>query len=96
MTQEQIFRGVARRIAINPTTGTRNYFYHDTPVVGVFSNGEIMLNSGGYRTRTTKLAMNQASNQDNLGFQVYQRKSHWYVSWRGQELPFEDNMVLSS
>lgn len=96
MAQSQIFRGAAHRIEINPTTGTRNYFYHATPVVGVFSNGEIMPNSGGYRTYTTKLAMNQASNQDNLGFQVYQRKGQWYVSWRGQELPFEDNMVLSS
>lgn len=96
MSQSQIFRGTARAIRTNPETGTKNYFYHNTPVVGVFTNGEIMLNSGGYRTNTTKLAMNQASNQDNLGFQVYQQKGRWYVSWRGQELPFEDNMVLSS
>jgi hypothetical protein len=94
MAQSQIFRGTARRIETNPHTGTRNYFYHSTPVVGVFQDGKIMLNSAGYRTNTTKLAMNQASSQDNLGFQVYARKREWLVSWKGQELPFEDTMIL--
>lgn len=95
MAQTQIFRGAARAIRTNEHTGTRNYFYHSTPLVSVFTDGTIMLFSGGYRTATTRLAMNQASNQDNLGFQVYARKRQWFVSWKGQEIPFTDHMLLS-
>ena len=92
--QTQQFKGTARAIRTNETTGTKNYFYHDTPIVGVFTDGSIMLNSGGWRTMTTKLAMNQASAQDKLGFSVYQQKRQWFVTWKGETLPFEDNMIL--
>lgn len=94
MAQTQIFRGTARRIVDDPDTGTKSFFYHTTAIVGVFKDGSIRLNSGGWHSNTTKLAMNQASNQYNLGFGVYQRKREWYVSWKGQELPFEDGMFL--
>lgn len=96
MAQTQVFRGTARAIRRNPETGTVNYFYHDTPIVGVFTDGSIRLNSGGWQTATTKRAMNQASNQDNLGFQVFQRKHAWFVSWKGLEVPFVDGMFLAA
>jgi hypothetical protein len=94
MAQTQQFRGTARRIE---TSGNfRRYYYHRTAVVGVnTSNGAIRLDSGGWRTATTKLAMNQASHQDGLGFSVIQRKGDWFVNWQGKELPFTDGMVLS-
>jgi len=38
--------------------------------------------------------MNQASNQDGLGFKVYQRNYDWFVDFNGNTLPFADNMVL--
>jgi hypothetical protein len=94
MAQSKIFRGTARRISTNPDTGTRSYFYHNTAIVGVYVDGTIRLNSGGWRSATTKLAMNQASNQDNLGFKVYQRKREWYISYKGAELAFSDGMFL--
>lgn len=94
MAQTQYFRGTARQILVSKNF--RRYFYHSTAVVGVnISNGAIRLDSGGWRTATTKLAMNQASNQDGLGFGVSQRDGDWYVSWEGKELPFEDGMVLT-
>jgi hypothetical protein len=34
---------------------------------------------GRTETATTKLRMNQASNQFNLGFSVYQKDYRWYV-----------------
>ena len=68
--------------------------YHDTEVV-VFSAGAILLDSGGYKTVTTKRRMNQASDQFDLGFQVYQQKKEWFVDFNGQCVRFSDGMVLT-
>jgi len=92
MAQTHVFRGTAR--AIHTTDEGKHYVYHKTAVVTVLSDGGIKLNSGGWRTNTTKTAMNQASNQDGLGFQVYQRNYDWFVEYNGNTLPFTDNMVL--
>ena len=67
--------------------------YHSTIVVKV-SDDELILNSGGYQTNTTKRRMNQASLQYQLGFSVYQSDFCWYVAYNGDIIPFEDNMVL--
>jgi hypothetical protein len=70
--------------------------YHATDVVK-FSDAHITLNSGGWRTNTTKLRMNQASNQFGLGFTVYQRMGQWFVRFNmrsGTVIPFEDGMIL--
>ena len=52
--------------------------YHNTDVVQ-FDSLYITLNTGGWETATTKLRMNQASNQFGLGYQVYQKDYRWYV-----------------
>ncbi len=93
MSQTQEFRGTARAIHTD-SSGTRHYVYHRTAVVSVSKGGAITLRNGGYLTATTKLAMNQASNQDRLGFQVNQRKGDWFVAWQGTEIPFVDGMTL--
>lgn len=92
MAQTQEFRGTARAIRTDDT-GT-HYVYHRTAVVTKRKDGAIVLRHGGWKTNTTRLAMNQASNQDNLGFQVNQRKFDWFVRYRGQELPFTDGMTI--
>lgn len=94
MAQTGQFKGTARRISIDQETGTRSYFYRGTAVVGVYMDGSIRLNSGNWRTATTKRAMNQASNQDALGFSVFQKAREWFVTWRGETVPFEDGMFL--
>ena len=55
--------------------------YHNTEVVKVRNNRYITLNNGGYYTATTKRRMNQASQQYNLCFSVYQSDFTWYVRW---------------
>jgi hypothetical protein len=56
--------------------------YHSTAVVK-FNDREIILNTGGYQTATTKMRMNQASNQFDLGFRVFQKKHQWYIEYKG-------------
>ena len=67
--------------------------YHATQVVK-FNDHEIVLNSDGWQTHTTKNRMNQASNQFNLGFIVRQKDYNWHVYWDGQWRPFFDGIVL--
>ncbi len=96
MAQTHSIGKVATSVYTRSTDG-RNYTcvkYHATEVV-IFSNDTILLDSGGWRTVTTKTRMNQASNQYGLGYQVYQKDHVWYVDFKGQSLRFDDGMVLT-
>jgi len=66
-----------------------------SPEVVKFNSREIILDSGGGHTQTTKARMNQASEQYDLGYQVYQRDYDWFVDYQGQTLEFYDGMVLT-
>lgn len=63
--------------------------YHGTPVVTIHPNGDITLDTGGWRTNTTKHRMNQYA----PGVQVYQKNFEWFVVWKGQTLPFEGRTI---
>jgi hypothetical protein len=67
--------------------------FHSTQVVK-FNDKIIVLNSGGYHTATTKTRINQASSQFNLEYSVSQRDYSWYVTFKGKEIDFTDNMTL--
>jgi hypothetical protein len=58
--------------------GRTNVQYWNTDVVSVGPK-DIDLNTGGWKTNTTKTRMNQASREMNLGYGVYQRKGAWYA-----------------
>jgi hypothetical protein len=60
---------------------------HGTKIVRFYPNGFVMLNSGGWRTHTTKKRINQYS-----PVKVYQKKYEWYLQ-DGTE--FEDRMLVS-
>lgn len=70
-----------------------NVVYHRTAVVK-FDHRTIVLNSGGWRTTTTKTRMNQTSNQYDLGFSVYQKNRVWYIDFDGKTLEFYDGITL--
>jgi len=65
-------------------------------IVLKFNEKEIILDSGGYRTATTKLRINQASQEFNLGLNVSQKNFIWYVNFKGNTLEFRDNMKIVS
>tara|TARA_R100001530_G_C4220523_1_gene129808 strand:- start:43 stop:426 length:384 start_codon:yes stop_codon:yes gene_type:complete len=67
--------------------------YHQTAVVK-FNHNEIILNSGGWETVTTKSRMNQTSNQFDLGFRVYQKDYEWFVECCGKIYDFFDGMRI--
>ena len=75
--------------------GTIRVTYHSTNIVTVNPDGSVRLDSGGYRSATTKTRMNQASNQLGLGFTVFQKDFDWFVVYKGEIQDFEDGMILA-
>ena len=93
MAQTREVRGVATWVrADGPWTHVR---YHDTDVVS-FDADTVILRTGGWETATTKLRMNQASYQFNLGFTVYAKNREWFVRYcDGEEsIRFENGMRI--
>ncbi len=91
MGQQTQVRGVATNVRTD--NGDTVIRYHETDVVR-FNEHDITLNSGGWQTSTTKTRMNQASNQFGLGYQVYQKDYNWFVSFCGEEIEYNDGLVL--
>ena len=92
MAQTQIFRGVE-------TTTFRN---DDGALVGIYRGTEVAsqlgnvvtLKTGGWKSRTTKLRMNQFANTYCHGFfGVYQKNHEWFVSIHDQILPFVGDSI---
>tara|TARA_R110000764_G_scaffold198967_1_gene284341 strand:+ start:431 stop:724 length:294 start_codon:yes stop_codon:yes gene_type:complete len=55
----------------------------------------IQLNSYGWESVTTKRKMNQASNQFNLNYTVFQKNFDWFVTQpNGETIPYFDNMII--
>lgn len=64
-----------------------------TPVVTICPE-QVILNTGGWETQTTKTRMNQASNQFQLHYHVYQKQGVWYVHYNNQTHPFQGNTCI--
>lgn len=62
-------------------------------VIVTFDAEKIILNTGGYFTATTKTRMNQAGNQFNLGYSVYQEKYTWFCTFKGETKPFNGDKL---
>lgn len=67
--------------------------YKGTRVVHVYVSGEIRLDTGGWKTHTTKRRMNQASTQYDLGYRVYQKAGAWFVHFDGKDIPFNSERL---
>lgn len=82
------------RTTVSNYDGVTRVVFHRTTVVR-FDSDTITLNSGGWKTVTTKRRMNQASEHYGLEFHVYQKDFVWYVLWKGETLEYHDGMTLS-
>lgn len=91
MTQQ--FRVGTHATTIARQGDTTRVTYHSTVVVQ-FDDRTVTLNSGGWRSLTTKTRMNQAARQFDLGYYVYQRDHLWYVALPndGEHVAFYDGI----
>jgi hypothetical protein len=73
--------------------GAMRVVYHNTCIVEWTDRG-VTLNTGGWRTVTTKRKMEQASRQFNLGYSIYAKDFAWFVRLpNGKEVQFEDDTL---
>ncbi len=86
MSQNQVVKGRATKV--RDKDGVLSVVYHQTEVVRREPDGTVILDTGGYPTVTTKLRMNQASNQFDLGYRVYQKDFAWFVDHEGGVIEF--------
>ena len=63
---------------------------HATNVVTYHRDGRIILNTGGWRTSTTKTRLN-----DYSPARISQRKGEWFVRFNGIEVPFENGLNVA-
>lgn len=66
--------------------------YHQTEVVR-WDALTITLDTGGWKSATTKTRMNQASDWYGLKFSVYTRARQWYVRYDGTEYPIHGQVL---
>ena len=69
--------------------------YYNTEILNYWqdNNGNefVLLNSGGWYTTTTKFRINRLT-----GLGLYQKNFDWFVTNpTGEDLPFENNMILA-
>ena len=81
------------RTTISTDDNITSVKYHNTDVVK-FSPNWIVLNSGGYRTYTTKKGMNQTSQVYNLDYKVFKYKFNWYVTYKGKVIEYNNNQLI--
>ena len=62
---------------------------HDTDIVKLFPNGDIVLHTGGWKTDVTLNRMRYFIN-------IHRSGGEWTVPWNGKEYSFEDGMILTS
>ena len=103
MAQTQTIGKTATSVRRDPD-GTLRVRYHATEVVRVDPDGTIHLDTGGWKTVTTKARMNQTANQFGLGFQVRQSNYEWFVqipdaegNWYSADartIPFDRNYLV--
>ena len=96
MSQTHKVSGVAT--SIRTESGRTKVRYHNTDVVEFDPAArKVILNSGGWRTATTRTRIAQACNQFDLGWKVIQENFDWFAwNWKtGEKVPFEDCMELS-
>lgn len=64
---------------------------HNTHIITYHENGDVVLNSGGWRTSTTKARMNEYS-----PVQIWQGRGLWTAHWRGESYPYADGITFNT
>lgn len=70
---------------------------YDTDIVK-FDEDNLILNSGGFKTATTKKRINEiiGSLGHSEAVTVVQKANEWFIKWSNSHIePFKDNMIIS-
>lgn len=78
-------------LELNFKDGTRIIRYHDTDIITFTPEGNTILNSGGFRTSTTKSRMNEYAK-----IYIWADKGNWYFLTNGEEHLFYDGITVDS
>lgn len=71
--------------------------YHQTDVVVAYRDGSVTLDSGGWSQTCSPTTKGRISRYLPEGFSMYQKKKVWWVVQpNGQEVEFEDGMILQT
>ena len=86
-------RGIKKKATSYEKSGEEIIFrlYHTNIVI--ICKHKVVLNSGGYRTATTKRRMNQILEEYNINYRIGVYKGDWYINSL-QDIPFFDGMEL--
>jgi len=76
-------------IEYHKDNGTRVIRLHLTDIITFHPDGSVTLNSGGYKTATTKSRINELA-----PVIITQKSSVWYVYYSGKEYIFKDGITL--
>jgi hypothetical protein len=75
--------------------GRRTLRLHATDIITWKPDGKIILNSGGWRTHTTKERLNAYINMYNTtNYCIYQRRFEWFLQDGDETIEFSDGMEL--
>lgn len=90
--ERQYFRDARSTTLYKGEDGFTTLVYHSTEVVK-FSDEKIILNTGGWKTATTKARMNAMAHAFDLGFSVFQKDWNWFIKFKGKTIPFASQIM---
>lgn len=67
--------------------------YHRTSIVVLYADGRVILDHGGWQTRTTLARLSQAMRGLGIGG-LTQRKGSWIFTFKGNELPYVNRQTF--
>lgn len=69
------------------------YKYYNTIICKV-NDDECILNSGNWRTNSTKKFINRILNYHNFNVQIFQKNFNWYTKYSNRVCDFIDNIII--
>ncbi len=66
---------------------------YSTEIVKLNSR-EVILNSGGWSTNTTKNRINQSLTENGINMSVYQDNRQWFIRYNNEDIEFVDGICI--
>lgn len=67
--------------------------FYDTNIVS-FDDNRIILDTGGFKTPSTRRHMNEVSKTFDLGFNITSEKHVWEIHYKGEIIQFDKDKII--